>query len=513
MRAAVARFVRCLWRAVLQQYLGANIYLANLCSYYFFHQNSALGFACDCGDESYTGGMCLDLISLLLATLMSVLRYGDLPKKLSGDTLTKLIEQMATLLLDARITAVGVESVNGISQKMREQIQRAANKTCIQAVLSAPAHESAMALMTLQAQFSRDTPPNDDGSNTNTRLSKIATKLMARKVKSEGSKAVPFDREKFDMDSFLCSTEDLLVTASKLDARRSAPCRDMAKTVVIAVVKARSSSGHDTAIRDALDAVAHDTDVSLTRELVASCEKELGLKPTVVTEATAHPATSINDPVEPAIAHELLDNGDSDVNSEDARSADATTATLTRLIAEVAAANDKTESVNELKKFVQSHPDVDIDSHLVPLSAPFRAFIVESLDRSEPPGGSAALSNGHATSSSPSQSMAARLEMIKAKLKVADDALNPAAGSPLSRSSATASAASSSSSAGLSSIRSRMAALNSQRHSSASVSAPAVDNAANSGTSRDTGNASASSSDALRARLERMRKNKQVEEA
>mmetsp|Transcript_28156 Transcript_28156/g.61869 ORF Transcript_28156/g.61869 Transcript_28156/m.61869 type:complete len:108 (+) Transcript_28156:1-324(+) len=107
--------------------------------------------------------------------------------------------------------------------------------------------------------------------------------------------------------------------------------------------------------------------------------------------------------------------------------------------------------------------------------------------------------------------MAARFEMIKAKLKVADDALNPAAGSPRSRSSATASAASSSSSAGVSSIRSRMAALNSQRHSSASVSAPAVDNAVIGGTPRDTG--TASSSDALRARLERMRKKKQVEEA
>ena len=452
--------------------------------------------------------MCLDLISLLLATLMSVLRYGELPKKVSGDTLTKLIEQMATLLLDPRITAVGVESGNGINQKIREQIQRAANKTCIQAVLSAPAHESAMALMSLQAQFSRDIPPNDDGSNTNTRLSKIATKLMARKVKSEGSKAVPFDREKFDMDSFLCSTEDLLVTASQLDARRSAPCRDMAKTVVSAVVKARSSSGHDTAIRDALDAVAHDTDVSLTRELVASCEKELGLAPTFVTEATDHPATSINAPVEPVIARELLDNGDAGVTSEDTRSADATTATLTRLIADVAAANDKTESVNELKKFVQSHPDVDIDSHLVPLSAPFRAFIVKSLNRSEPSGGSAASSNGKAASSSPSQSMAERLEMIKAKLKVADDALHPAPGSPASRSSATASAASTSSSAGVSSIRSRMAALNSKRHSSVS----AVENAATSGSPRDTGSASASSSAALRARLERMRKNKQAEE-
>ena len=481
------------------------------------HQLSSLGFACDCCDKAYNGGMCVDLMSLLLPTLMSALRDGELAKQLSDDALTKLIKQMATLLLDPRIATVGVESDYGISKETREQVQRAVNKTVIQAVISAPTHESAIALLRCQGQFCHDIPPNDDGSNTNTRLSKITTKLMARTVKSESSKATPFDTEKFDMDAFLCSVEDLLVAASKMDQRRSAPCKDTAKIIVSAVVKARSSSGQNTAIRDALDELGYDTDVTLTRKLVESCEKELGLAPTVLS----HPPASSNGPADPVISRPFFDIGDAGESSEVANNAEATTATLTGLIADVAAANDKAESVSKLKAFVQSHPDVNIDAHLVPLSAPFRAFILKSLGRSEPPGSGtgagspAASSIRQTTSSSPSHSMAERLETIRAKLKDADDAIYPPKASPgASRSAATTASAtsdaSSSSTAVPSSIRTRMAALNSKREAAA---ASAVDNKANNRTPRDAASASASSTAALRARLEKLRKNKQGEGA
>ena len=429
------------------------------------------------------------LISLLLATLMQTLKVGEFAKRINDACLATLVEESAHLLLDPRITTVGIDSVDGIDQTQRAQIQRAANKVAIMAVISAPTHESVIALMRLQVKFCRQIPTDDDGSDKNARLAKIMTKLMARTIKSESSKATPFDG--FDLEAFVCSVSDL-VKATRDDMTNppaASSCHAMAKTIVAAVIKA---SGGAASIRKCL------SDCGLTKEedplvwdLVESCEEELGLTPALISPM-----------------------------SEESRSADGHSSAdddikrFGELIAEGAGATDaisKQRFKSKLLKFVSEHPNLDVDAQLVPLSGHFRAFILECLGRS----GDDVLRSSNDRGIEEARTVKDRLDQIKANLQTTEDfvasstssAPAPAPAGALSSNTAGVSSLSSSSAA--SALRARLAA--SRAAASSSALAPPEMNLSQSigAGASSTSTAENGGAAALRARLNRLKNKKE----
>lgn len=474
---------------------------------YFLYTNRALGFACKCGDKNKSGGMSTALISLLLATLMQTLKDGELAKRINDSCLATLVEESANLLLDPRITTVGIDSVDGIDQTQREQIQRATNKVAIMAIISAPTHESVIALMRLQVKFCRQIPTGDDGTDKNARLAKIMTKLMARTIKSESSKATPFDG--FDLEAFLCAVSDLVKATrdNMTNPQAAASCHAMAKTIVTAVIKANGST---VPIRDTL------VDCGLTKEedplvwnLVESCEEELGLTPALISPMS-----------EESRSIDVSSSADDDIKR------------FGELIAEGAGATDaisKQRFKSRLLAFVSSHPNLDVDAQLVALSEHFRAFILECLGRA----GDDVLrsSNDRGTSIEEARTVKDRLDQIKANLQTTEDfvasstssAATPAGAlsSNTARialggsTSVKAAGVSSSSSSAASTLRARLAASRTAVSSSASSalapsemnSSPSIDAGASSASTAENGGGGGAA--ALRARLNRLKNKKE----
>ena len=430
--------------------------------------------------------MCTGLISLLLATLMQTLKNRELAKNINDACLAVLVEESANLLLDPRIATVGIDSVDGLDQTQREQIQRATNKLAIMAIISAPTHESVIALMRLQDKFCQQIPTGDDGSDKNARLAKIMTKLMARGVKSESSKAVPFDG--FDMEAFLCAVADLVKAARDMKhPQATSSCHLMAKTIVTAVIKAKGSA---TPIRDSMmDCALTKQDEPLIWELVESCEAELGLAPALVSQAPEEedrlPGTSTG-------------NGDE-------------TKRFGELIAEGAGATDaisKQRFKSRLLAFVSAHPNLDIDAQLVPLSEHFRAFILECLGR---PGDDVLRSKRYsgreeARASSSNQFFKDRLDQIKANLQTTEDFVQSSS-SPTPRTAGLALSGSTSSSvAAASTLRARLAASRAATSSPTLAPSQSVDAGASSARAEDGEGGGAA---ALRARLNRLKSKKE----
>lgn len=456
--------------------------------------------------------MCTGLISLLLATLMQVLKDGELAKQINDLCLETLVEEGANLLLDPRITTVGIDSVDGIDQKTREQIQRATNKVAIMAVISAPTHESVIALMSLQGKFCLRIPTDDDGTDKNARLAKIMTKLMARATKSESSKATPFDG--FDMEAFLCAVADLVKAARNMkNPQAASSCHMMLKSIITAIIKADGSAA---AIQNSLvDCDLTKQNEPLIWELVASCETELGLTPL----ASISPS--------PGEIRSACDGDTTSAGSDNVK-------LFGELIAEGAGATDavsKQQFKSRLVAFVSSHPNLDVDAHLVPLSDHFRAFILECLGR---PGDDIRPLNHNRGTEAPSASTSSnhqvfkdRLDQIKANLQTTEDFVasssssltitSAAAGIPAaSQSSDTAvtsggstSGAPVASSSSSSTLRARLAASRTATASSGVVrsesnSSETVGIAGDGG--RDGGGGGAA---ALRARLNRLKTKKE----
>ena len=440
------------------------------------------------------------LISLLLATLMQTLKDGELAKRINDTCLATLVEESANLLLDPRITTVGIDSVDGIDQTQREQIQRATNKVAIMAIISAPTHESVIALMRLQVKFCHQIPTGDDGTDKNARLAKIMTKLMARTIKSESSKAIPFDG--FDLEAFLCAVADLVkATRGMANPQAASSCHAMAKTIVAAVIKANGSAAP---IRDCLsDCGLTKEDDPLVWELVESCEAELGLTPALVSPMPQQESRS-------AVTNSSGAGDDIKRFGE--------------LIAEGAGATDaisKQQFKSRLLTFVKAHPDLDIDAQLVPLSDHFRAFILECLGRA----GDDVLRSGNDRSIEEARTVKDRLDQIKANLQTTEDFVTsstssaPAVSLPPNASGTASSGSTSSISAGApsapsssaaSTLRARLAASRTAATSSAAPginSSQSVGTGASSTTTAENGEGGGAA--ALRARLNRLKNKKE----
>ena len=428
------------------------------------------------------------LISLLLATLMQTLKDGELAKRINDTCLATLVEESASLLLDPRITTVGIDSVNGIDQTQREQIQRATNKVAIMAIISAPTHESVIALMRLQVKFCRLIPTGDDGTDKNARLAKIMTKLMARTIKSESSKATPFDG--FDLEAFVCAVSDLVKATrdDMVNPQAASSCNAMAKTIISAVIKANGSA---VPIRDTLlDCELTTEEDPLVWDLVESCEEELGLTPALISPM-----------------------------SEESRSADGSSSAdddikrFGELIAEGAGATDaisKQRFKSRLLAFVSNHPNLDVDAQLIPLSEHFRAFILECVGRA----GDDILRSSNDRGIEEARTVKDRLDQIKANLQTTENFVASSTSSGGST-SMKATGVSSSSSSAASTLRARLAASRTAVSSSASSAlAPSEMNSSQSigagasfsSTVESGGGGGAA---ALRARLNRLKNKKE----
>jgi hypothetical protein len=84
-------------------------------------------FAFDNGDKSQSAGMCVPLLSVVLATLMALFRDTDLAKGVSQDALVVLIRETGRCLLDSRL-AVSATHVSGLDESTSSQMVRGMNK-------------------------------------------------------------------------------------------------------------------------------------------------------------------------------------------------------------------------------------------------------------------------------------------------------------------------------------------------------------------------------------------------
>ena len=394
---------------------------------------NTLEFGCRCGYPDRNSGMSIDLISLVLATIMAILREDTLSSQITQDALMLLIRQSAVVLLDPRLQAAVVVTDTSLDKLTREQIARAINKTAIQAAISAPTHVSVQALMSLQVQCCVSIGHDDDGTSSGSRLSKVVSKLMARVLKSEGSRGQHFSSEAFDMEAVLCAIEDALQATESMGKRSSSTCLDMIKTLLSAIIQPSNSSDE---VRTVLcDLGMGPSDGALINDVLSSVERDIGIVPAAVVDGTSTASLRVRENMAPL----------SDDFSHD----------LATLINNVASAEEKADPIQKLQQFVFSHPNVDLNSQLSALSAPFRAFILERLQPAPPSSGATGgvLGGGGEVSS-----VQERLKALKAKVDTSEHSTRP--GSALTETSSVPAVSSIASAGGAESFRERISAAN-----------------------------------------------------
>ena len=91
---------------------------------------SVLTFAFEHGEKSENAGMCVPLLSVVLATLMALFRDVQLASIVSQDALLVLIRATGHCLLDSRL-AVTATHLSGLDESTSSQIVRGMNKVSV----------------------------------------------------------------------------------------------------------------------------------------------------------------------------------------------------------------------------------------------------------------------------------------------------------------------------------------------------------------------------------------------
>jgi hypothetical protein len=91
---------------------------------------SVLTFAFEHGEKAENAGMCVPLLSVVLATLMALFRDVELAPIVSQDALLVLIKATGYCLLDSRL-AVTATHVSGLDESTSSQIVRGMNKVSV----------------------------------------------------------------------------------------------------------------------------------------------------------------------------------------------------------------------------------------------------------------------------------------------------------------------------------------------------------------------------------------------
>ena len=263
-------------------------------------------------------------------------------------------------------------------------------------------------------------------------MSRIVTKLFARVIKAEEGEERPFKKENVDLELVLTSLEDTLTKCQaavpgsldmlsitseltdmdSLNDDKMAPCKTMVRTLMLHLVKAKHSANLVNEISDSMQNAGLNEDCLAWRLFNSSCS-EVG-----VERMRRARVTGPGLPTSPKKQH------DSDYLSE--------------LIFAVGGAEedeDRVHALEDLRAFIDAHPNIDIESHLSGLSAPFRKYILSELKSPfRPPLSSASRSmlSGYAsskggfgsmrsfTSDDTSRTMSEKLQYLKSKINAAE---------------------------------------------------------------------------------------------
>lgn len=217
-----------------------------------------------------------------------------------------------------------------------------------------------------------------DLSNAHHRMSRIITKLFNRVLKAEGNEPNPFSSDEFDLEAVFTSLEMVLSKSQSpgaysvsgilsdtsdltdLDSMagdKMAPCKTMCNTFMIEVLKAKHVQNRATDIKFAIRKIGYIRD-TFTGRLFISCCNELGL------DALVSPQKDPNNSTKDTTIQEY----DADHLSE-----------LIFAVGNAEEDDDRVHALEDLRDFMDSHPGIDLESHLSSLSASFRKFIMEQM--------------------------------------------------------------------------------------------------------------------------------------
>lgn len=214
-----------------------------------------------------------------------------------------------------------------------------------------------------------------DLTNAHHRMSRIITKLFSRVLKAEGNESNPFSSEDFDLEAVFGTLETVLSKSqpsgsfsvsifsetsdiTDLDSMagdKMAPCRNMGNTFMMEVLKAKHAQNRATDVKFAIRKIGNLRE-TCTGRLFTSCCSELGLD---------------------ALVSPQKESPNKDTSSQD-YDADH----LSELIFAVGNAEedeDRVDALEDLREFMDQHPDIDLESHLSGLSDSFRKFIIQQM--------------------------------------------------------------------------------------------------------------------------------------
>lgn len=215
-------------------------------------------------------------------------------------------------------------------------------------------------------------------------MSRIITKLFNRLVKEEEEEAEPFSSGRIDLEATFCSLEDMLIgcynlqgsanQTEELDERMN-PCISMARTLMLALVKARNSTDKVQEIEAILTGLRLNSSFSRCGRLFTLCCNELDIHshPRIITIGTVMSPKSVS----PMDTTTITSEGNKSVAAEDK--------VFSQLLFAVGSADGESETthaLNNLRAYVDSHPETDFEPYLTNLSRTFRAYILANRQSS-----------------------------------------------------------------------------------------------------------------------------------
>lgn len=200
------------------------------------------------------------------------------------------------------------------------------------------------------------------------RLSRVVTKLFSRVLKSEEAAIDAFAPDKLDIESLICATEDMLVRcmdadqkASDDDVDTSKTCREMAKSLVTAMINSQAGS---TSLRSLMIDLGIEPGDSALGSILNDIEAE--------QIRTNDAFASINEPVQHTQVQDVAT--DSIGNNND----------ITTLVSGLGGAPmgpERDAALEALREYIKMHGDGDLKAHLEQVSPAFRDYIEEQLNR------------------------------------------------------------------------------------------------------------------------------------
>jgi len=376
---------------------------------------------------------------------MAIFLDPILSSLIPGEVLVLVIHRATSALLDRCFAGNSKRKNHGLDTNTSKKRVKAINKLAIQATYGAKRHVSLQALLSLQLQFCLDSIQDGiaitDGTNIHNRMSRIVTKLFSRVIKAEEGVLMPFSGKDVDLSSLLGSLEKVLsktrsmvgqngnnsdsgkaIDSDFICDNRMTPLLTMGRTLMIHLLKSKGGPGKFEEVKGIIDSLNLPED-SLTERLFSSCGSELGLE-----KRQGSPQKQSSPDVDRNRSYD-----------EDK---------LSELIFAVGRAEEEEARMyafDDLRDFMRQHDQVNIESHLSTLSAPFRKYILDELQNPSPfrpplSNSSRSLMSGISASNVPnstinvnpmetvpewnsrntSQSMSEKLRYLKSKINAAE---------------------------------------------------------------------------------------------